>query len=62
MDMELVCIVSVILMLIFPLISTIRIRATYSSSLKKKNSMGLTGYDIARKILDSNGLNHLYIV
>lgn len=62
MDMELVCIASVILMLIFPLISTIRIRATYSSSLKKKNSMGLTGYDIARKILDSNGLNHLYIV
>ena len=62
MDMELVCIASVILMLIFPLISTIRIRATYSSSLKKKNSMGLTGYDVARKILDSNGLNHLYIV
>ena len=62
MDMELVCIASVILMLIFPLISTIRIRATYSSFLKKKNSMGLTGYDIARKILDNNGLNHLYIV
>ena len=57
-----VCIITFALMLIIPLISTIRLNVTYRSCLKRDNGKGLTGYDVAKKILDSNGLGDIYIV
>ena len=62
MPNEVLCLITIALMLIFPIISTIKLRIAYSSSLKKINSMGLTGYDVAKKILSSNGLENIYIV
>jgi hypothetical protein len=62
MPNEVLCLITIALMLIFPIISTIKLRIAYSSSLKKINSMGLTGYDVAKKILNSNGLENIYIV
>ena len=57
-----VCFVAMILMLIIPIISSIRLRVTYNSCKKKQNQKGITGRDVAQKILDENGLVSLYIV
>ena len=39
----------------------IKINATYSKYRKVQNSAGLTGQDVARKILDSNGLSQISV-
>ncbi len=52
----------VALIILIPLFAGIYVRTTYNSNLKIKNSENLTGYDVARKILDENGLNDLIIV
>ncbi len=39
----------------------IKINTTYSKYRKVQNSAGLTGQDVARKILDSNGLSQISI-
>jgi hypothetical protein len=49
-------------MLIIPVYSSIRLKVTYNSCKTKKSIRGLTGYDVAKKILDANGLTSLYIV
>ncbi len=51
-----------IAILIIPLISGIIVRVTYNKYKKIKNSQDLSGYDVARKILDENKLNNLLIV
>ena len=51
-----------ILIIILPLIADIFVRANYSINLKKENSKGMTGAEIARKILDKNGLSNIYVV
>lgn len=51
-----------LLILIIPCYASIRLHITYSSIKKKKNKKGLTGYDVAKKILDNNGLQSIYIV
>jgi uncharacterized protein len=51
-----------LLMIIIPLIAEIYVQSTYNKYKNKKNNANLTGYDVARKILDKNGLNNLYIV
>ena len=51
-----------LLAFIIPLIAQIYVSATYKKNSKKDNAFGLTGYDVARKILDKNKLNDLYVV
>jgi Zn-dependent membrane protease YugP len=48
--------------LIIPLFSQIYVTSTYNKYKQIKNSQNLNGYDIARKILDNNGLNDMVIV
>ncbi len=51
-----------LLMLIIPLIAQLYVSINYKRFRKVRNSNNLTGYDVARKILDCNNLNKLYIV
>ena len=51
-----------LLMLLIPMAAQIYISVTYGKYKKIKNSYDMTGYDIARKILDDNGLNDVYVV
>lgn len=48
--------------LIIPLISQIYISLSYSKYKKIKNESGLNGFEVARKILDKNGLQDIHIV
>lgn len=50
------------LALIIPLIAQIYVSSNYKKYSNIKNDKKLTGFDVARKILDKNGLNDLYIV
>lgn len=59
---DIIYIVSVLCMIGIPLISSVRLHATYNSCKKKKNKLGLNGRDVAQKILDENGLVSIYIV
>lgn len=52
----------IFLIILLPLLASIYIRICYNKNLKKQTSQGLSGYDVARKILDENGLNDLIIV
>ena len=52
----------VILIILIPLIAQIGVSGNYRKSKKVKNTKELTGYDVARKILDENGLGDIYIV
>ena len=51
-----------LLMLIIPLIAQIYVSSSYKRFKKVYNKKNITGYDVARKILDANGLSNLYIV
>lgn len=51
-----------ILMLIIPIIASINIKVVYNKYKKIENNKELTGYDVARMILDKNGLKDMYIV
>lgn len=51
-----------ILIIILPLIADIFVRINYSINLKKENSKGISGAEVARKILDKNGLSNIYVV
>ena len=52
----------IIIGLIITLIAQIVVSSSYSKYKKVLNSKDLTGYEIARKILDKNGLNGLMIL
>lgn len=51
-----------LLMLIIPLIAQLYVTSSYKRFKKVYNKKNITGYDVARKILDANGLSKLYIV
>ncbi len=51
-----------LLALVLPIIASININVCYSKYKKINNAKKLTGFDVARKILDENGLNNMYIV
>ena len=51
-----------LLALIIPLIAQVYINSSYKKYSNIKNRKGLTGFDVARKILDKNGLKEIYIV
>ncbi len=50
------------LIIILPLIADIFVKVNYSIYLKSENSKGLSGAEVARKILDKNGLSDVYVV
>lgn len=50
-----------LLILILPLIASLNVKATYSKYAKVRNSRGLTADEVARKILDANGLYFVQI-
>jgi Zn-dependent membrane protease YugP len=41
-------------MMLIPLFAYIKLNITYSSMKKKNNLKGITGQEVARKILDNN--------
>lgn len=51
-----------ILILLIPLIAQIFVSVSYSKYKKEHNSKKVTGYDVARNMLDNNGLNDMYII
>ena len=51
-----------LLMLIIPTIAQSYVMRTYNKYIKVKAGCNLTGYDMAKKILEKNGLGSLYIV
>lgn len=51
-----------IIVISIPLIAQIGVSSNYQKYKRVKNTKELTGYDVARKILDENGLGDIYIV
>lgn len=51
-----------LLILIIPIIAQVRINFAYGKYKKIENNKGITGFEVARKILDSNGLEDIYVV
>lgn len=49
------------IMLILPIIASINVKTTFNKYAKIPNSRGLTGAQVARKILDANGLYNIRI-
>ena len=47
--------------IIFALIAQINVKSTFTKYSKIKNGRGFTGSDVARKILDNNGLQNVRI-
>ena len=52
----------IILIISLPLLAQIYISYSYNKNLKKESSNNQTGFDVARKILDKNGLNDIIII
>lgn len=50
-----------VIIMVGPLLIHFYLKKTYSKHLKMSNSSGLTGYEVARKILDENNLQHVKI-
>ncbi len=50
------------IIILIPVIAQLRITLSYSKYKKVDNSKGLTGFDVAREILDKNGLEDIYVV
>lgn len=51
-----------ILIIALPLLAELYIKITYSKYLKKYSSKDLNGLDVARNILDRNGLNEVMVI
>lgn len=54
-------IIFLVVMLILPIIAQIRVTSTFNKYKTVHNSRGLTANQVARQILDSNGLYHIRI-
>ena len=52
----------IILILIIPLVADINVKNTYKKYLNIKNNKSITGQEVARMILDKNGLQDVYVV
>jgi len=51
-----------ILIILIPVIAQINISSSYGKYKKVNNSKRLSGFEVARKILDANGLEDIYVV
>lgn len=47
--------------MIIAVLAQINVKSTFAKYSSKMSSRGLTGFDVARRILDSNGLGHIRI-
>lgn len=54
--------VLIILIILIPLIADIGVKSSYKKYLKVKNKKDITGQEVARQILDKNGLQDVYVV
>lgn len=52
----------ILLILFIPIIADIKVNLAYKIYSKKKNSKNLTGFDVAKKILDKNNISGIYIL
>lgn len=52
----------IILIIAIPLIADLGVKGIYKKYLKATNAKNLTGQEVARMILDKNGLNNVYVV
>lgn len=52
----------VLLIILIPLIAQVKISSSYNRYKKEKNTCKLTGQEVARRILDENGLQDIHIV
>jgi Zn-dependent membrane protease YugP len=50
-----------IIIVVLPLIAQIMVKSKYSKYKKENNSLGLTGYDVAKKILEMNNLSNITV-
>ena len=50
------------LIILIPLVAQLKITSAYRKYKEVDNSKGLTGFEVARKILDANGLEDIYVV
>ena len=62
MDSSTINILLYILILVIPIIAQLRVTNAYNKYKKCENSNGLSGFEVARKILDANGLEDIYVV
>ena len=51
-----------IIILIIPALAQLKVTSTYARFKKVKSEQGLSGQEVARKILDANGLSDVYVV
>ena len=51
-----------LLMLIIPIYASIKVNLSYKKYTKVNNEKNLTGFDVARRILDENNLGEIYVV
>ncbi len=59
---ELTDLLFIIIILIIPFIAQLKVSSNYNKYLIVKQSSGLSGFEVARKILDNNGLDNVHIV
>ena len=52
----------ILLIILIPLIAQVKISVSYNRYKKEKNTCKLTGQEVARRILDENGLQDIHIV
>lgn len=52
----------ILFIIIVPLMADIKVKMNYNTYSKQKNSLNMTGKEVARKILDNNGLNYVDIL
>ncbi len=51
-----------LLIILIPIIAQINISTSYGKYKKENNSKGISGFEVARKILDAHGLEDIYVV
>ena len=51
-----------ILMIGIPALAQLKIKSEYSKYSKVENENNLSGFEVARKVLDANGLQNIYVV
>ncbi len=52
----------IILIILIPLVAQIKITSSYNKYKRERNTCNLTGQEVARKILDENGLDDIHVV
>lgn len=52
----------ILLIILIPLIAQVKISSSYNRYKKEKNTCKLTGQEVARRILDENGLQDIHVI